>query len=730
MKTCPSCEREWSDDTKFCPNDGTVLRADVEPGDLVGSLIAERYDISEKLGEGGMGAVYLAEHVKMGLKVAIKVMSQVMANDVDAIARFHREAKNAARIKHPNVCGVLDFGETPDGIIYLAMEYIEGETLTNLLTREGALSPKRTAGILTQCCDALQTAHDLDIVHRDLKPDNIMVTKTRDGADFVKIVDFGIAKAMMAEDGQTVTKTGYIVGTPEYMSPEQVSGEVLDGRSDNYSLALVLFRMLTGSLPFQAKTPQESLASRLTEEPLKLIEAAPSIVFPASLQELMDRALARSRDGRFSNAVEFGQAVETTLRGMPDTSPQVDLDAPTHLMESGADSGPLTPETPQPAPKPTPAKKKAPVAAILASVVVVVAGGVGLSMMVRGEPESTATTDSVTTLPDRDSATPNTSAPSDQAQVQQSSQDDALAAIEELIAEGRLRTALERLDRMREEDITNDRVSDLIEQAVRAEVDELVARTDYDGAISRLTSYIAARPYLEQMDADLKNVYLTKLETAIEEDEYGVPGATFSQTTNAFPRDADMLYRASLLMGEAGYLAYAFEGFREVLAIDATFTERQPILSLSNSALSDGWISNIPRSAQTIIGEHFLNDYRSELIENLSGADDNLRLNSFLILRRFSREELSELDLFEFHRLNMERINNYRNRGQPFDWGVDFFLELTDQNQILQAISALEIVLVSDSVASATAILRECQETIDSLRRLPLDLDEDLPAVQ
>ena len=295
---------------------------------------------------------------------------------------------------------------------------------------------------------------------------------------------------------------------------------------------------------------------------------------------------------------------------------------------------------------------------------------------------------------------------------------DTRITIEELIAEGRLLTALERLDRMREEDITDDRVSDLIEQAVRAEVDKLVARTDYDGAISRLTSYIAARPYLEQMDADLKNVYLTKLETAIEEDEYGVPGATFSQTTNAFPRDADMLYRASLLMGEAGYLAYAFEGFREVLVIDATYTERQPILSLSNSALSDGWISNIPRSAQTIIGEHYLNDYLSELIENLSGVDDNLRLNSFLILRRFSREELSELDLFEFHRLNMERINNYRNRGQPVDWAADFFVQLTDRDRIEQAISALEIVMTADSVANASGLLRECQETIDSLMRI------------
>ena len=171
-------------------------------------------------------------------------------------------------------------------------------------------------------------------------------------------------------------------------------------------------------------------------------------------------------------------------------------------------------------------------------------------------------------------------------------------------------------------------------------------------------------------------------------------------------------------MGEAGYLAYAFEGFREVLAIDATFTERQPILSLSNSALSDGWISNIPRSAQTIIGEHFLNDYRSELIENLSGEDDNLRLNSFLILRRFSREELSELDLFEFHRLNMERINNYRNRGQPVDWATDFFVQMTDRDRIQQAISALEIVMTADSVANASGLLRECQETIDSLRRI------------
>ncbi len=712
----------------------------MEAGDLIGSLIAERYHILEKLGEGGMGAVYLAEHVKMGLKVAIKVMPQAMANDVDAIARFHREAKNAARIKHPNVCGILDFGETPDGLIYLAMEYVEGETLTALLKREGALSPARTAGILAQCCDALQSAHDLDIVHRDLKPDNIMVTKGRDGTHFVKIVDFGIAKAMMAEDGQTVTKTGYIVGTPEYMSPEQVSGEALDGRSDNYSLALVLFRMLTGSLPFRADTPQESLASRLATDPSKLNEAAPGIEFPAQLQELMDRALARSRDGRFSSAVEFGKAVEAVLSGMPDSTPQIDLDAPTHLMESGAGGAPRTPETPLPAPQPAPTEaKKVPAKAILASVVVLVVGGIGVSVVLKGgsAPAATDSTsqvaaanlqvgdstaapaDTLVTPPDQAQAAATTEGPSEQTQQQQNAQDRALAAIEALVAEGRVRTALERLDQMRDEDITNDRVNDLIEQAVRTEIDDLVARGDFDGAIANLMNYIAARPYLEQMDTDLKAVYLAKLEVAIDEDEYGVAGAAASQLSRAFPRDVEMLYQASLLMAEGGYLAWALEGFQEVLAIDNTYRDRDPILSHARSNLSDGWISNINNSARKIVGEFFIEDHRAELTENLSGEEDNLRLNSFLILRQYSRDDFAALDLFEFHRLNMARIANYRNRGQPFDWAVDFFLQLTDQDRIQQAISALEIVLTSDSVASATAILSECQETIDSLRHLP-----------
>ena len=749
MKTCPSCEREWPDDTKFCPHDGTVLRADVEAGDLVGNLIAERYHVLEKLGEGGMGAVYLAEHVKMGLKVAIKVMSQRMANDVDAIARFHREAKNAARIKHPNVCSVIDFGETPDGLIYLAMDYIEGESLTSLLQREGALSPRRAAGILSQCCDALQAAHDLDIVHRDLKPDNIMIEKARDGSDFVKIVDFGIAKAMMAEDGQTVTKTGYIVGTPEYMSPEQVSGEVLDGRSDNYSLALVLFRMLTGSLPFRADTPQESLTSRLVTDPLKLKQAAPGFEFPAQLQQLMDRALARSRDSRFSSAVEFGKSVDAVLSEMPDAVPRVDVDAPTHLLESGAGAQQPTPETPAPARQLEGTKsKRVPAIAILTSVVVVVAGGIGMTMMMGGGAETAdesrptaegQTPESETAAAEADTAPTQTeqmqtaaeTEVAEQTQPARSAQDQALDVIEGLIAEGRVRTALERLDVMREEDITNDRVNDLIERAVRTEIDELVSRADFPTAISQLTTHITARPYLEHLEPDLKHLYLAQLEAAIEEE--GIPVGELSQISSAYPRDAELLYQAYLAMAEAGWLAHALVGFKEVLRIDESYRSREPILAHTRAMLREGWISNINNSAREIFGGFFVEEFRSELIQNLTGEHDNLRLNSFQILRQYSREEFTELDLFEFHRLNIVRIANYRNEGQAFQWAIDYFMRLNDEDRIRSAITALETVLTNDSMQAATYLLQECRETIDRLRSaiVPVDVTSrgESPAV-
>ncbi len=308
MKICPVCSTEYADDVKFCPNDGQTLRAAGPASDLVGQVVADRYHVIKKLGEGGMGQVYLAEHVKMGRRSAIKVMNPSMVHDPDAVARFNREASNASRITHPNVCAIYDFGETPDGLIYLAMEFIEGEPLTDLLEREGALPVPRAVGIFTQVAEALQAAHDLGIVHRDLKPDNVMLARRRDGADMVKVVDFGIAKAVGGdESGQKVTKTGLVLGTPEFMSPEQLSGDTLDGRSDLYSLALVLYRMLTGKLPFEATTVQETMIKRLTDEPTRLAQSRPDLEFPPGLQAVLDTALSRTPVDRYQTVAKFGR---------------------------------------------------------------------------------------------------------------------------------------------------------------------------------------------------------------------------------------------------------------------------------------------------------------------------------------------------------------------------------------------------------------------------------------
>ena len=306
MKICPVCSTEYRDDVRFCPRDGQTLRSSGPTHDLVGQVLADRYHIMKKLGEGGMGQVYLAEHVKMGRRSAIKVMNPSMVHDPEAVARFNREAANASRISDSHVCAIYDFGETADGLIYLAMEFVEGEPLTELLTREGALSVARAADICIQVAAALQAAHDLGIVHRDLKPDNIMLTRSRDGADAVKVVDFGLAKVVGGEGGgQKVTRTGLVVGTPEFLSPEQLSGDKLDGRSDVYSLGLVLFNMLTGTLPFPADSVQEAMIKRLTDEPAELIEVRPDLHFPPGLQQTLDTALARSPVDRYQSAAKF-----------------------------------------------------------------------------------------------------------------------------------------------------------------------------------------------------------------------------------------------------------------------------------------------------------------------------------------------------------------------------------------------------------------------------------------
>ncbi|MEO8200823.1 MAG: serine/threonine-protein kinase [Gemmatimonadota bacterium] len=377
MKFCPVCGTEYADEIRFCQRDGQTLRSSDPTADLVGQVIADRYHISRKLGEGGMGAVYLAEHVKMGRQSAIKVMGSGMSHDPEAISRFNREAANASRINHPNVCAVYDFGETEDGTIYLAMEFVEGVTLSHLLKETGPLSLPRAAQLLKQCAEGLHAAHELGIVHRDLKPDNIMIVPQK-GREVVKVVDFGIAKAAGGEAGQNVTKTGLVVGTPEYMSPEQLSGDKVDGRSDIYSLALVFYRMITDTLPFIADTAQETMIKRLTDEPVPLATARPDKTFPAALQPVMDKALARWPQDRYGSAAEFANDVTRVAEGVKGTAAftSADTEAKTQVVRPSDIAAAKTaamPATRVSSPKPE--RKVGPVALGLSVVVLALAGG-------------------------------------------------------------------------------------------------------------------------------------------------------------------------------------------------------------------------------------------------------------------------------------------------------------------------------------------------------------------
>ncbi|MDE3052761.1 MAG: serine/threonine protein kinase, partial [Gemmatimonadota bacterium] len=351
---------------------------------LIGQIIADRYHVTALIGEGGMGRVYVAEHVRMGRKSALKVMSPALKATADAITRFNREAANASRINHPNVAAIYDFGETADGLLYLAMEFVEGETLHALVNREGRLPVARAAQIAKGAADALAAAHHLGIIHRDLKPDNIMLTRQLDGGDWVKVVDFGIAKAVGGEGtggsgGQTVTTIGVSLGTPEYMSPEQLAGEKLDPRTDVYSLGLVLFNMLTGDLPYPKLTSKETLVRRLTSRPASLAQVRPDVAWPPAVQAVLDRALDPEPERRYQNVAELGRDVvaaaaapapddsERTVRVAPIDRPVPSL-APTGVFRTPIPSskGPAGPGGTRPLarPEPKPASKGLWVAAL------------------------------------------------------------------------------------------------------------------------------------------------------------------------------------------------------------------------------------------------------------------------------------------------------------------------------------------------------------------------------
>jgi eukaryotic-like serine/threonine-protein kinase len=276
---------------------------------FIGRLIDGRYQVVGRLGSGGMGIVYKVQHLRMGKIAAMKVMHRDLASDKDVVKRFRREAEAVSRLTHPNTVQTFDFG-TADGSLYLVMEHVRGEDLGAILKRDGPMRFSRAAPILLQVCGALGEAHELGIIHRDLKPENILVTRTKDGHDHAKVLDFGLAKLGEREELSEVTGRGEIIGTPYYMSPEQIRGEELDHRSDIYSLGAVMYRMLTGQAPFRASTPVGVLTKHLTDEPVPPSRARPELGIDARVDAVVLCALAKRREARWNDVDQLRGELE------------------------------------------------------------------------------------------------------------------------------------------------------------------------------------------------------------------------------------------------------------------------------------------------------------------------------------------------------------------------------------------------------------------------------------
>ena len=265
-------------------------------GDLIGVTIDDKYHIDSKLGEGGMGAVYRATRLMIGDAVAIKVLHSEQMSDPQVIERFRREAQAAARLKHPNVVTIHDFGVSSKNLVYLVMELIEGDSLRALIKEQRPLPFSTTGEIIFQVCAALEEAHRRNIVHRDLKPDNIIVTTSSAGLR-VKVLDFGIAKLRdLAVTADNLTQTGMVLGTPRYMSPEQCMGEELDGRSDIYSLGIVLYEMLSGTVPFNSPSMSALIVQQVTQTPPPL--RALNVRISPAIERTVMRALEKQREAR------------------------------------------------------------------------------------------------------------------------------------------------------------------------------------------------------------------------------------------------------------------------------------------------------------------------------------------------------------------------------------------------------------------------------------------------
>jgi serine/threonine-protein kinase len=307
MKTCPRCKGQFEDGVRFCPRDGIALPEVTDP--LIGRVLLGQFEILASCGRGAMGTVYRARQTTMDRTVAIKVLRRDMLRDPAVVKRFHREARAVARLSHPNIVTVFLIGETDDGLPYLVMEFVEGESLGSVCQKTGPLPPTRAMGIARQIGSALGEAHAAGVVHRDLKPENITVATRRRTADFVKVLDFGIAKIVGGKsDVSHLTRTGAIFGTPHYIAPEQASGGEVDSRADLYSLGVILFRMLTGRLPFDASGGMQVLLAHIREQPPRPRDLQPDL--SPELEQLVLRALAKDPAARWQSADDLCAAID------------------------------------------------------------------------------------------------------------------------------------------------------------------------------------------------------------------------------------------------------------------------------------------------------------------------------------------------------------------------------------------------------------------------------------
>ena len=332
MAGCVGCAAEVLLEDTFCPRCGAPV---TDP--FIGVIVGDRYRIVSRIGVGGMGAVYRAEHTMMRRDLAIKVLLPGLGGKEEFARRFEREAESASRLDHPNIITVTDFGHTADGSLYLVMEYLAGLSLTSVIS-EGPMAQARALKIIRQILRGLDHAHGAGIVHRDLKPDNIMLVERDGQPDVVKILDFGIAKVTEPLSGSTgrevLTQAGVIFGTPEYLSPEQALGEPVDARADIYAAGVILFEMLAGRRPFESDDKVKIISMHLAHAPPRIREVAPTVDLPTPLEQAVLQALEKSRENRFASASAFLQALEDAEASGADPDFELDATIP-HLSLDG-----------------------------------------------------------------------------------------------------------------------------------------------------------------------------------------------------------------------------------------------------------------------------------------------------------------------------------------------------------------------------------------------------------